>query len=76
MNVTTQKIIERLRDAPIVTPQDIADAYGRKTTAFVLADIKVGKLAANAPKGVFHIARTEAVRYIKESEYIPDEAEL
>ena len=46
----------------------------RKTsTNPIIADIKVGKLAANVINGRYLISRQEAERYIESNEYTPDE---
>ena len=76
MNATTQAIIDSLPRKPILTPADIAAAYGLATTAPVLADIKVGRLSANVINGRYLISRAEAERYIKANEFSPDEGEI
>lgn len=74
MNATTKAIIDRLPGKPILSPGDIAAAYGMATSAAILADIKAGRLAANVVGGKYYIARTEAARYIESTEYKADEA--
>ena len=76
MNTTTQAIIESLPRKPILTPADIAAAYGLATTNPIIADIKVGKLAANAINGKYIISRSAAEAYIEANEYQPDEGTL
>ena len=76
MNATTQAIIAQLPKRPLLSPADIAAAYGLATTVPILADIKVGKLAANSINGRYLIARAEAERYIEANEFIPDEGTL
>ena len=74
MNATTKAIIDRLPGKPILSPGDIAAAYGKVDGAIVIADIKRGKLSANRIGGQFLIARSEAVRYVESNEYTADEA--
>ena len=76
MNTTTQAIIESLPRKPILTPADIAAAYGLASANPILADIKIGKLAANSINGRYLISRSEAERYIEANEFIPDEGTL
>ena len=76
MNATTQAIIDQLPRKPLVSPADVAAAYGLATTTPILADIKVGKLAANAINGRYLISRSEAERYIEANEFIPDEGTI
>lgn len=73
MNATTKSIISRLPSKPLLTPGDIAAAYGLATTAPVLADIKVGRLEANSINGRYIISRAAAEKYIAANEYTPDE---
>ena len=76
MNTTTQAIIARLPKKPILIPAEIAAAYGLAGTTAIIADIKVGKLAANIINGRYLISRSEAERYIEANEFIPDEGTL
>jgi len=76
MNATTQAIIAQLPKKPLIAPADIAAAYGLATSNPILADIKVGKLAANAINGRYLIARAEAERYIESNEFTPDEGTI
>lgn len=73
MNATTQAIIAQLPKRPLLSPADIAASYGLATSAPIIADIKVGKLAANVINGRYLISRQEAARYIESNEYTPDE---
>lgn len=73
MNATTQAIIAQLPKRPLLSPADIAASYGLAGTTAIIADIKVGKLAANVINGRYLISRQEAERYIKSNEYTPDE---
>ena len=76
MNATTQSIVDRLPRKPLVTPADVAAAYGLATTAPILADIKTGKLAANTLNGKYIISRDAARDYIAANEYQPDEGTI
>lgn len=76
MNATTQAIIALLPKKPLLAPAEIAAAYGLAGTTAIIADIKVGKLAANSINGRYLISRSEAERYIEANEFIPDEGTL
>ena len=76
MNTTTQAIIALLPKKPLLAPADIAAAYGLATSTPILADIKIGKLAANSINGRYLISRSEAERYIEANEFIPDEGTI
>ena len=76
MNATTQAIIALLPKKPLLAPADIAAAYGLATTVPILADIKVGKLAANSINGRYLISHSAAEAYIESNEYEPDEGTL
>ena len=76
MNATTLSIIKLLPQKPLLSPADIAAAYGLATTAPILADIKVGKLAANILNGKYIISRDAARDYIAANEYQPDEGTI
>ena len=76
MNATTQSIIDRLPRKPLVTPADVAAAYGLATTKSILDDIKTGKLAANVIGGKYIISRDAARDYIAANEYQPDEGTI
>jgi hypothetical protein len=76
MNTTTQAIIAALPKKPILTPADIAAAYGLAGTTAILADIKVGRLAANSINGRYIISRKAAEEYIAANEYKPDEGTI
>ena len=76
MNTTTQAIIALLPKKPLLAPADIAAAYGLATTVPILADIKVGKLAANSINGRYLISHSAAEAYIESNEYEPDEGTL
>ena len=76
MNATTQSIVDRLPRKPLVTPADIAAAYGLASTNTILSDIKTGKLAANVIGGKYIISRDAARDYIAANEYNPDEGTI
>lgn len=76
MNATTKAIIDHLPRKPLVSPADVAAAYGLASTNPILADIKVGRLAANTINGRYLISRSEAERYIEANEFIPDEGTI
>ena len=74
MNATTQAIIDRLPQKPILIPGELAAAFGMMSTNPILEAIKRGKVAASIVCGKFYIAREEAARYVEETAFIPDEA--
>ena len=76
MNATTQAIIAQLPKKPILIPAEIAAAYGLASANPILADIKVGKLAANAINGRYLISRDAAEAYIAANEYEPEEGTI
>ena len=76
MNATTKAIIDQLPKKPLLSPADVAAAYGLASANPILADIKVGKLAANAINGRYIISRSAAEAYIAANEYQPDEGTL
>ena len=76
MNATTQTIIAQLPKKPLLSPADIAAAYGLATTNAIIADIKVGKLPANMIGGKYLISRSAAEAYIAANEYIADEGTI
>ena len=76
MNATTQAIIERLPTKPLLTPKEVADAYGLKTSDPVLADIRLGRIDANLVGGKYIIAREAAAAYIAANEYKPTEGTI
>ena len=76
MNSTTQAIIDRLPKKPLLSPADVAAAYGLASANPILADIKVGKLAANSINSRYIISRSAAEEYIAANEYQPDEGVL
>lgn len=76
MNATSQAIIERLPTKPLLSPKEVADAYGLKTSDPVLADIRAGKIAANLIGGKYIIAREAAAAYIAANEVTPTEGTI
>lgn len=76
MNETTKAIIDRLPKKPIIAPADIAAAYGLASADTIIADIKVGKLAANRINNRYIVSRVAAEAYIESNEFIPDEGAL
>lgn len=76
MNATTLAIIKMLPQKPLLSPADVAAAYGLATTKSILDDIKVGRLAANIVGGRYVISRDAARDYIAANEYQPDEGVL
>ena len=76
MNATTLSIIKQLPQRPLLSPADIAAAYGLATTNTILADIKVGKLAANMIGGKYVISRDAAEAYVSSNEFVPDEGTI
>jgi hypothetical protein len=76
MNATTKAIIDRLPRKPLLTPKEVADAYGLKTNDPVLADIRLGRIAANVVGGKYIISREAAAAYIAANEYKPQEGTI
>lgn len=74
MNATTQAIIDRLPQKPILIPGELAAAFGMMSTTPILDAIKRGKIAASIVCGKFYISREEAARYVEATAFIPDEA--
>lgn len=76
MNTTTQAIIAQLPRKPLLSPAEVAAAYGLKTSDPIIADIKTGRLAANKVGGKYIIAREAAAAYIAANEYQPEEGTI
>lgn len=74
MNPTTQAIINRLPPKPILIPDEIAGAFGMRSSNPILDAIKRGKLMAATVGGKFYISHGEAERYIAATEYKAQEA--
>ena len=76
MNPTVAAIAQRLPKKPLVSPQEIADAFGLATPQTIVADIALGALAAVKIGGRYVVARAEAERYVATKAVVPDEAPL
>ena len=76
MNATTKAIIDRLPKKPLLSPADIAAAFGLATSNSVIADIKTGKLQAVVIGGKYIVSREASVRYVEACAYIPTEGSL
>ena len=76
MNTTTQAIIAQLPKKPLLSPAEVAAAYGLATTQSIIADIKTGRLAANVIGGKYIISRSAAEAYVAANEYRPDEGSI
>ena len=74
MNATTQAIINRLGNKPLLSPGDISAAYGMPDSSMIIEAIKRGRLAAANVGRKFYISREEAARYIESTAYKADEA--
>ena len=74
MNATTQAIINRLGNKPLLSPGDISAAYGMPDSSMIIEAIKRGRLAAANVGRKFYISRDEAARYIESTAYKADEA--
>lgn len=76
MNATTRAIINRLPDKPLISPQEIADAFALQTPHAILQDIACGKLAAVKIGGRNIVAIEEAKRYVATKTVIPTEGSI
>ncbi len=74
MNATTQAIIGRLGNKPLLSPGDISAAYGMPDSSMIIEAIKRGRLAAANVGRKFYISRDEAARFIESTAYKADEA--
>ena len=74
MNATTQAIINRLGNKPVLSPGDISAAFGMPDSSMIIDAIKRGRLAAANVGRKFYISREEAARYIESTAYKADEA--
>ena len=74
MNATTQAIINRLCNKPVLSPGDISAAFGMPDSSMIIEAIKRGRLAAANVGRKFYISRDEAARYIESTAYKADEA--
>ena len=76
MNATTQARVALLPRKPLLSPAEVAAAYGLATTNPILADIKAGRLAANRIGSQYVISRSAAEAYIAANEYQPEEGTI
>lgn len=76
MNATTQAIIDQLPKKPLLTPAEVAAAYGLKTSDIILDDIRTGRLPANKVGKLYIISRAAAEAYIAANEYEPEEGTI
>lgn len=74
MNATTQAIIDRLPQKPVLSPGDIAAAYGMPDATPILEAIRRGRILAATVGRKFYVSRDEAARYIETTAYQADEA--
>lgn len=74
MNATTQAIIDRLPQKPVLSPGDIAAAYGMPDATPILEAIRRGRILAATVGRKFYVSRDEAARYIETTAYKADEA--
>lgn len=74
MNATTQAIIDRLPQKPVLSPGDIAAAYGMPDATPILEAIRRGRILAATVGRKFYVSRDEAARYIESTAYKADEA--
>ncbi len=76
MNPTVAAILSRLPRKPLVSPQEIADAFGLLSSRSVLDDIAAGLVAAVKVGNRYLVSRDEAARYVATKAVVPDEAPL
>lgn len=76
MNPTVAAIVERLPKKPLVSPQEIADAFGISTPQSVIGDIALGDLAAVKAGGRYIVGRGEAIRYVESKAVLPTEGKI
>jgi hypothetical protein len=74
MNATTQAIKDRLPQKPVLSPGDIAAAYGMPDATPILEAIRRGRILAATVGRKFYVSRDEAARYIETTAYQADEA--
>ena len=74
MNATTQSLIDRLPQKPMLIPAEIASVFGMADGGPIIFAIRTGRIAASNVGRKFFIAYDEAVRYIESTSFIPDEA--
>lgn len=76
MNATTRAIINRLPDKPLISPQEIADAFAFATSQAVIQDIASGQCGAVKVGNRYIVSIDEAKRYVASKEVIPTEGSL
>ena len=76
MNPTVAAILSRLPRKPLVSPQEIADAFALATPQTVIGDIAAGLVAAVKVGNRYLVSRDEAERYVASKAVVPDEAPL
>lgn len=74
MNATVQAFIEAIPKKKSLTPVELAGVFGKSDGRIIIAEIQRGRIASCQPGGQFFISYDEAVRYIKSTEYKPEEA--
>lgn len=74
MNATVQAFIDAIPKKKSLTPVELACVFGKSDGRIIIAEIQRGRIAACQPGGQFFISYDEAVRYIKSTEYKPEEA--
>ncbi len=76
MNATTRFILARLPDKPLLSPGEIAAAFGLSTSQPVIQDIAAGKCGAVKIGNRYIVHIDEAKRYVISKEVIPTEGTL
>ncbi len=74
MNATVKAFVEAIPKKKSITPVELAGVFGKTDGRIIIAEIQRGRIAACQPGGQFFISYDEAVRYIKSTEYKPEEA--
>ena len=74
MNGTTQSLVNRLPQKPVLIPAEIAAVFGMADGGPIIAAIKRGKISASIVERKFYISREAAVKYIESTEFKADEA--
>ena len=76
MNATVEAIKRRFPGKILLSSGDIASACGFSTSAAILSAIKLGKIDAVRFGKRFVIGREEAIRFLEEAAYNPEEGEI
>ena len=74
MNATVEDFVKAVPKSNSLSPVDLAGVFGKTDGAMIIAEIRRGRIAASRAGGQFFISYNEAVRYVKSTEYKPDEA--